>query len=122
MWELGALIEGVLLPSFSLLGGIVMAKKSLGLSVQGQRVKKSARAIPDHKIDFSDFPELSEAQLKSMKKVGRPLLGSAPRKMIAVRIDPKVLDELKRTAKRSGKAYQSLINEILGKFVKKKAA
>lgn len=99
-----------------------MAKKSLGSSVRGVRAKKSAKVIPDREIDFSDIPELSDKQLEAMKPMGRPPLGSAPRKLITVRVDPEVLVQLRQEAKKSGKGYQSLINEILAKHVKKKAA
>lgn len=99
-----------------------MAKKSLGSSARGARAKKSAKVIPDREIDFSDIPELSDEQLGAMKHLGRPLMGSAPRKLIAVRIDPQVLTQLRQEAKKTGKGYQSLINEILAKHVKKKAA
>lgn len=99
-----------------------MAKRFSGSSVRGMRAKKSAKTIPDREIDFSDIPELSDAQLDGMKRVGRPLLGASPRKQIAVRIDPKVLMRLRQEAKKSGKGYQTLINEILAKHVGKKAA
>jgi uncharacterized protein (DUF4415 family) len=99
-----------------------MRKKSLESSRPGKRTAKNAKPIPDDKIDYSDIPELSDAQLKAMKPVGRPLLGGAPRKLIAVRIDPMVLDQLRRKAKKAGKGDQTLINEILAKFVGKKAA
>lgn len=99
-----------------------MAKKYSVSSARGLRAKKSAKSIPDHEIDFSDLPELSDEQLAAMKPLGRPLLGSAPRKLIAVRLDPEVLEKLRREAKKHGKGYQSLINEILAKHVKKKAA
>lgn len=98
-----------------------MARKSSVSSARGKQAKKSAVSIRDKEIDFSDIPELSGKQLKAMRPLGRPLLGDAPRKMIAVRLDPTVLEELKREAKRSGKPYQSLINEILARHVKKVA-
>ena len=34
---------------------------------------------------------LSHAQLASMRRIGRPPLGEEPRKLIAIRLDPKVL-------------------------------
>ncbi len=98
-----------------------MAKKYSGSSVRGMRTKKNAKVIPDHKIDYSDIPALSDEQLKSMKRIGRPLLGSEPRKLVAVRLDATVLNSLKHKAKKEGKKYQSLINEILAQYVKKKA-
>ncbi len=99
-----------------------MGKKSTASSARGLRAKKNVRPIPDSQIDFSDIPELTDEQLKEMKHPGRPLLGYARRQMIAIRIDPIVLKKLKTYADKKGKGYQTLINEILGKFVKKAAA
>jgi uncharacterized protein (DUF4415 family) len=98
-----------------------MGKKSIGSSVRGPRAKGNVKYIPDSEIDFSDIPELTDEQLKGMKRPGRPLLGYSPRMMIAIRIDPNVLKKLKKYADKKGKGYQTLINEILGKFVKKAA-
>jgi uncharacterized protein (DUF4415 family) len=98
-----------------------MARKYSESSAHGRRARKSVKPIPDPEIDFSDIPELSDEQLASMKPIGRPLLGAAPRKMIAVRIDPGVLIQLRREARKKGTGYQSLINEILAKHFKKKA-
>ncbi|NJN99326.1 MAG: BrnA antitoxin family protein [Anaerolineales bacterium] len=47
----------------------------------------------------------------------RPLIGSAPRKDIHIRLDREVLEKLKAKAKKKGVKYQSLINEILKKAV-----
>jgi uncharacterized protein (DUF4415 family) len=68
-------------------------------------------------IDFSDIPEASPAQLRVMRRVGRPPLGAAARRLIAIRIDPQVLDSVRREAKRRGLGYQSLINDLLAKHV-----
>jgi uncharacterized protein (DUF4415 family) len=68
-------------------------------------------------IDFSDIPETSRAQLRAMRRVGRPPLGSEARRLIAIRIDPRVLDAVRREAKRRGLGYQSLINNLLAKHV-----
>jgi uncharacterized protein (DUF4415 family) len=65
------------------------------------------------KVDFSDIHELSDEQLSSMRRVGRPTLGDEPRKLIAIRLDAKVLGWLRKTAKKKGLPYQSLVNEIL---------
>jgi uncharacterized protein (DUF4415 family) len=70
-------------------------------------------------IDFSDIPEASPAQLRAMRRVGRPPLGAAPHRLIAIRIDPQVLDAVRREAKRRGLGYQSLINDILAKRVRR---
>lgn len=52
-----------------------------------------------------------------MRGVGRPPLGSAPRRLIAIRLDPDVLDEVRQTAKRRKIGYQTLINEVLTEYV-----
>ena len=69
------------------------------------------------RIDFSDIPEASSGQLGAMRRVGRPPLGTEARRLIAIRIDPQVLDAVRREAKRRGVGYQSLINDLLAKHV-----
>lgn len=49
-----------------------MKKKPSGSSAQGRQVAKNAKHIPDLKIDFSDIPEATDAELKRMRRVGRP--------------------------------------------------
>lgn len=44
-------------------------------------------------------------------------MGTAARRLIAIRIDPQVLDAVRREAKRRGVGYQSLINDLLAKHV-----
>ena len=68
-------------------------------------------------IDFSDIPQASSAQLRAMRRVGRPPLGTTARRLIAIRIDPQVLGAVRREAKRRGLGYQSLINDLLAKHV-----
>ncbi|MGH7826669.1 MAG: BrnA antitoxin family protein [Candidatus Binatia bacterium] len=94
-------------------------KKPRGSSARGARTGKSANATKQKRIDFSDIPELSEKQLSSMRRVGRPTLGDEPRRLIAIRLDSNVLGWLRRTAERKGLPYQSLINEILAEEMKK---
>jgi uncharacterized protein (DUF4415 family) len=48
-----------------------------------------------------------------MRRVGRPTVGDEPRKLIAIRLDAKVLGWLRKTAAAKGLPYQSLVNEIL---------
>jgi uncharacterized protein (DUF4415 family) len=48
-----------------------------------------------------------------MRRVGRPTVGDEPRKLIAIRLDAKVLGWLRKTAEKKGLPYQSLVNEIL---------
>lgn len=97
-----------------------MAKKRSGLSVQGKRPQKSVKHISDSKIDFSDIPELSDAQLKNAKKVGRPKSDN-PKQLIAVRLSPSLLQNLKRLARKSNKPYQKIMHEMLEKAVKSAA-
>ena len=71
------------------------------------------------KVDFSDIPELSNEQLSSMRRVGRPTVGDEPRQLIAIRLDAKVLGWLRKTATKKGLPYQSLVNEILAGEMRK---
>lgn len=71
------------------------------------------------RVDFSDIPELSPAQLASMRRVGRPSLGRAPRAPISLRLDPDVLARLKANAAKRGVPYQSLINDILARAMRR---
>ena len=75
--------------------------------------------MPKRKIDFSDIPEFSDEQLASMRRVGRPPLGRTARTAISVRVDPEVLSLLKATAARRGMPYQSLINDILARAMRR---
>src|SRR5262249_7570705 len=98
---------------------------TLSLEDAKSRLKHQGPAVQpdDSEIDFTDIPELTPNQLKRMKRIGpgRPPLGDEPRKMISIKLDPKVLAGLKREAERLGKPYQSLIHEILEKHLKKAA-
>lgn len=76
--------------------------------------------MPRRGIDFSDIPEMSTVQLGTMRRMGRPPLGTAARRLIAIRIDPQVLGAVRREAKRRGLGYQSLINDLLAKHVGRK--
>ena len=68
-------------------------------------------------IDYSDLPAMSDEQLRSMHRVGRPPLGTIARQLIAIRIDPQVLVALQAEAKRRGLGYQSLIHQLLARHV-----
>src|SRR5712691_11396120 len=97
-----------------------MRKRSVS-SVRGARVAGSARRTA-RKIDFSDIPDSSPEQLKAMRRVGRPPLGDEPRQLIAIRVDPGVLDEFRKEARRRRVGYQTLINEVLAQHVRKDVA
>ena len=94
-------------------------KKSRGSSARGGRAGKNEKSMKPKKIDFSDIPELSDKQLSSMRRVGRPTVGDEPRKLIAIRLDAKVLGWLRKTAKKKRLPYQSLVNEILAGEMRK---
>lgn len=78
------------------------------------------RHIPDSQIDFSDIPELSDEQLKRMRRVGRPATGLA-KQLIAIRLSPRLLATLRRMATKQGKPYQTLIHELLEKAASRAA-
>ena len=91
--------------------------KASGSSARAKRAGKNGRRKRERAIDFSDIPETSAKRLRAMRRVGRPPLGTAARRLIAIRIDPEVLDAVRREAKRRGLGYQSLINQLLAKYV-----
>lgn len=62
-------------------------------------------AMGDEGIDFSDIPQLSDAELAEM----RPVLYRPVKQQITARVDADVLAWLKS----QGKGYQSRINAIL---------
>lgn len=55
-----------------------------------------------------------------MRRVGRPPLGAAARRLIAIRIDPQVLESLRKEAKRRGVGYQTLINDVLARSMQRR--
>jgi uncharacterized protein (DUF4415 family) len=57
-----------------------------------------------------------------MRRVGRPPLGDEPRQLIAIRVDPGVLDQFRKEARRRRVGYQTLINEVLAAHVPKDVA
>jgi len=94
-------------------------KKRRRLSAHGARGVKSEKGMKMRKIDYSDIAELSDQQLSAMRRVGRPTVGEEPRKLIAIRLDAKVLGWLRKTAEKKGLPYQSLVNEILASEMRK---
>ena len=101
-------------------GGREMKKKRFESSAQGRRVGVSVKPMPDSQIDFSDMPESTDAQLKRMRRVGRPASGMA-KQLIAIRLSPRLLSQLRKMAAKQGKPYQSLIHELLEKAASKAA-
>ncbi len=97
-----------------------MAKRSAS-SARGVRAAANARPTRT-KIDFSDIPESSPEQLASMRRVGRPPIGKEPRQLIAIRVDPSVLEAFRKEARRRRVGYQTLINEVLAEHAGKDVA
>jgi uncharacterized protein (DUF4415 family) len=54
--------------------------------------------------------------------VGRPPIGAEPRHLIAIRVDPGVLEQFRKEARRRRVGYQTLINEVLAEHVRKDVA
>jgi len=99
-----------------------MAKTRSGSSQRAAPAPKSGARTKAARgaIDYTDMPELSDAQLASMRRVGRPRLSAAgAREMIAIRIDPTVMAAFRKAAKARGVGYQTLINEVLARHVPK---
>ncbi len=97
-----------------------MAKKAFASSARDRRHGKSARPIPDSRIDLSDIPEATNEELRRARRVGRPASGHA-KQLIAIRIAPRLLDQLRRMAAKQSKPYQTLIHELLEKAARKVA-
>jgi predicted DNA binding CopG/RHH family protein len=76
--------------------------------------------MPDRRIDFCDIPESSDEELRRARRVGRPTTGRA-KQLIAIRMDPRLLTELRQLAARQRKPYQTLVHELLEDAVKRAA-
>jgi uncharacterized protein (DUF4415 family) len=90
-------------------------------SARGGRTAASVRRTR-RKIDFSDIPDSSPDQLAAMHRVGRPPIAKEPRQLIAIRVDPGVLEAFRKEARRRRVGYQTLINEVLAQHVRKDVA
>lgn len=97
-----------------------MAKKRSASSARGKRVAKSAKYLPDSELDFEDIPELTDEEVRRGRRVGRPKTGHA-KQLIAIRIDPRLLTQLRKLADKQDKPYQTLIHELLERAAKKAA-
>jgi hypothetical protein len=97
-----------------------MAKKLSGSSARGRRPAKNAKIIPDSEIDFSDIPEFTDEELARARPVGRPKIEN-PKKLMAIRMSPNLIYELRKLAKKKKKPYQTLLHELLEKAVRNAA-
>lgn len=99
-----------------------MPKRSESLARDARAVKSGRRTAAARRIDFSEIPEASAEQLRAMRRVGRPPLGEEVRRLIAIRLDPEVLNRFRKEAKRRNVGYQTLINRVLAEYVGKDVA
>ena len=97
-----------------------MPKRS-GSSARGERAGANVRRTA-RRINYSDIPEATAEQLKSMRRVGRPPIGDEPRRLIAIRVDPGVLESFRKEARRRHVGYQTLINEVLADHIRNRVA
>src|ERR1035438_3861282 len=97
-----------------------MAQKRFGSSARARQAVKNAKHMPDSRLDFSDIPEATDAELKRARRVGRPATGD-PKQLIAIRIAPPLLADLRRMAAKQSKPYQTLIHDLLERAAKKAA-
>ena len=88
--------------------------------MQGKRRGKSGRTISDKKIDFSDIPEFTKPELAIAKPVGRPKIAN-PKKLMAIRMAPKLIHDLKKLAKKRHIPYQTLLHKLLEEAVDRAA-
>ena len=79
---------------------------------RGKRAGKNGKLTPNSHIDFSGIPESTDAELRRARRVGRPKTGNA-KQLIAIRIAPRLLAQLRRLAAKQSKPYQTLIHEML---------
>jgi uncharacterized protein (DUF4415 family) len=75
----------------------------------------------DRRLDFSDIPESTDGELKRARPVGRPRTGNA-KQLIAIRIAPRLLAQLRRLAAKQSKPYQTFIHELLERAARKRVA
>lgn len=76
--------------------------------------------MPDSQLDFSDIPESTDRELRRAKRVGRPATGNA-KQLIAFRIQPRLLANLRKIASRRSKPYQTFMHELLERAVRNAA-
>ena len=73
--------------------------------------------MKDTDIDFSDFPELTDEQLKKLRRVAeKHTLKNKLFKSISIRLNPGTLQKLRS----SGKGWQTRLRDAIDKLVKDK--
>jgi len=91
-----------------------MAKKRSALSPRAVRARKNVKPMQNDRINFSELPESTDEELGRARRVGRPKSGNA-KQLIAIRISPRLLAQLRRLAAKRDKPYQTLIHDLLEK-------
>lgn len=79
------------------------------------------RSIQTSAPSASEMCEKSAAGPSSLLLVGRPKTGQA-KQLIAIRIAPRLLAQLRRLAAKQDKPYQTLIHELLERAANKRVA
>ena len=95
-----------------------MARKHFVSLPRAGRAGKNAKPMQDKRIDFSDIPESTDEELKRARRVGRPKSENT-KQLIAIRIYPRLLAQLRRLAVKRDKPYQTLIHELLEQAARK---
>jgi predicted HicB family RNase H-like nuclease len=110
-----------------------MARNSFASSAHARPRAKNAKPTPDSKLDLSDIPESTAAELRRARRVGRPAQWHSQSWLCALptafldtrhfrlRVSPKLLRQLRRMAAKQSKPYQTLIHELLEKSARKVA-
>jgi uncharacterized DUF497 family protein len=88
------------------------------LRISAARVRKNAKHMQDDRIDFSELPQSTDEELRRARRVGRPKSENA-KQLIAIRISPRLLAQLRRLAAKRDKPYQTLIHELLEQAARK---
>jgi uncharacterized DUF497 family protein/predicted DNA binding CopG/RHH family protein len=97
-----------------------MPRKSSASSARARQLARNAKPMSDSKLNLFDIPESTDAELRRARRVGRPATGNA-KQLIAIRIAPQLLRQLRRLAAKQSKPYQTLIHELLEKSARKLA-
>ena len=84
------------------------------------RRERTHRVHVDQEWPRAVIPESTAGELRRARRVGRPATGHA-KQLIAIRIAPKLLRQLRRMATKQSKPYQTLIHELLEKSARKVA-
>ncbi len=99
------------------------ARALVGTPPPTKVIPNKRRKPPKHKkkVEEEDIPESTDEELQRARRVGLPSTSHA-KQLIAIRIAPRLLAQLRRLAAKQDKPYQTLIHELLEKAAKRKVA